>query len=256
MSLHGGAHSVIIMNPSEVTAGIASTSPSCPRAATANRRASWRCGPGRKSCTNCGRIRGPDLGHAAADQPAEPRWRNPARSSSRRIDPPRRTRNRSRILGGNRADPVAVAATVLVIVQQHKLWHFYVAEAAAGAGGRCRPGILASMLFPQGRLPGDDGHHRVVPQRPVAGYKTGEGIDPALCAQFPCSRRRGALGVTVWPMVEFEADDAWPRRRRAAADPRRTRADLHAGQGPGAVRPGSAGRAARSARARRATSRE
>ncbi len=41
------------------------------------------------------------------------------------------------------------------------------------------------------------------------GYKTGEGIDPDLFAQFPLAERIGrALGVVVWPMVEFEADDA------------------------------------------------
>jgi len=42
-----------------------------------------------------------------------------------------------------------------------------------------------------------------------AGYKTGEGIDPALMSQFPLAEQAAAaLGVVVWPMVEFEADDA------------------------------------------------
>lgn len=41
------------------------------------------------------------------------------------------------------------------------------------------------------------------------GYKTGEGIEPALLAQFPILEDAiTALGVTLWPMVEFEADDA------------------------------------------------
>ncbi len=41
------------------------------------------------------------------------------------------------------------------------------------------------------------------------GYKTGEGIDPDLHAQFPwLEDALRALGVTVWPMVEVEADDA------------------------------------------------
>ena len=41
------------------------------------------------------------------------------------------------------------------------------------------------------------------------GYKTGEGMDPLLTAQFePLEQALGALGVVVWPMVEFEADDA------------------------------------------------
>ena len=41
------------------------------------------------------------------------------------------------------------------------------------------------------------------------GYKTGEGIDPDLWEQFPLAERAAAaLGMVVWPMVEFEADDA------------------------------------------------
>src|SRR6476661_995338 len=42
-----------------------------------------------------------------------------------------------------------------------------------------------------------------------ADYKTGEGIDPALLAQFhPLETAIEAMGVIVWPMVELEADDA------------------------------------------------
>jgi 5'-3' exonuclease len=42
-----------------------------------------------------------------------------------------------------------------------------------------------------------------------AGYKTGAGIDPDLFAQFPLAEEAvRALGIVVWPMVEFEADDA------------------------------------------------
>ena len=45
--------------------------------------------------------------------------------------------------------------------------------------------------------------------RLYAGYKTGEGVDPKLMAQFPLAERAvAALGILVWPMVEFEADDA------------------------------------------------
>jgi 5'-3' exonuclease len=41
------------------------------------------------------------------------------------------------------------------------------------------------------------------------GYKTGDGVDPDLLAQFgPAEEAAAALGVVVWPMVEFEADDA------------------------------------------------
>ena len=42
-----------------------------------------------------------------------------------------------------------------------------------------------------------------------AGYKTGEGIDPELWGQFELAERVcSALGIVVWPMIEFEADDA------------------------------------------------
>ncbi len=41
------------------------------------------------------------------------------------------------------------------------------------------------------------------------GYKSGEGLEPALFAQFPLVERASrALGMVTWPMVEFEADDA------------------------------------------------
>jgi 5'-3' exonuclease len=55
-----------------------------------------------------------------------------------------------------------------------------------------------------------------------SGYKTGEGIEPELYAQFPLLEETlTALGVTVWPMVEFEADDALAAAAaKAAADPR------------------------------------
>jgi len=42
-----------------------------------------------------------------------------------------------------------------------------------------------------------------------AGYKTGEGLPEALVAQFELAERAAAaLGLAVWPMIEFEADDA------------------------------------------------
>ena len=56
------------------------------------------------------------------------------------------------------------------------------------------------------------------------GYKTGEGIEPELWAQFPLLEEAlTAYGVRVWPMVEFEADDALAAAAvKAAADPRVT----------------------------------
>jgi 5'-3' exonuclease len=42
-----------------------------------------------------------------------------------------------------------------------------------------------------------------------SGYKTGEGIEPALLAQFePLEEALAAMGTAVWPMIELEADDA------------------------------------------------
>jgi 5'-3' exonuclease len=54
------------------------------------------------------------------------------------------------------------------------------------------------------------------------GYKTGEGIEPDLLAQFPLLEDvLSAAGIVVWPMVEFEADDALAAGAvRAARDPR------------------------------------
>jgi len=54
------------------------------------------------------------------------------------------------------------------------------------------------------------------------GYKTGDGIEPALWAQFqPLEDALAAMGVVVWPMVELEADDALASAARIASeDPR------------------------------------
>jgi 5'-3' exonuclease len=50
------------------------------------------------------------------------------------------------------------------------------------------------------------------------GYKTGEGVEPDLLAQFPLLEEAlSALGIVVWPMVEFEADDALAAGATAAA---------------------------------------
>lgn len=51
------------------------------------------------------------------------------------------------------------------------------------------------------------------------GYKTGAGIEPALLSQFPLVEAAVAkLGIVVWPMVEFEADDALATAARQLAD--------------------------------------
>jgi len=54
------------------------------------------------------------------------------------------------------------------------------------------------------------------------GYKTGEGVDPALLAQFePLEQALAAMGVVVWPMVETEADDALASAARLASEDER-----------------------------------
>lgn len=55
-----------------------------------------------------------------------------------------------------------------------------------------------------------------------AGYKTSEGIEPALFAQFhPLEDALKAMGVVVWPMLELEADDGLASAARIAAADRR-----------------------------------
>src|SRR5689334_10558284 len=55
-----------------------------------------------------------------------------------------------------------------------------------------------------------------------AGYKTGDGIDPALFSQFPLAERATrALGIVTWSMIDFETDDALATfAARAARDER------------------------------------
>jgi 5'-3' exonuclease len=55
-----------------------------------------------------------------------------------------------------------------------------------------------------------------------ADYKTGQGIEPVLLSQFhPLEEALASMGVVVWPMIEFEADDALASAAHlASADPR------------------------------------
>ena len=88
-------------------------------------------------------------------------------------------------------------------------------------------GVVASVL---GMLEGGATHVGVATDHVIEsfrnalwpGYKTGEGIDPVLRGQFePLEDALRALGVVVWPMVEFEADDALAAAAvMAAADAR------------------------------------
>ena len=75
-------------------------------------------------------------------------------------------------------------------------------------------GVLASML---GMIKGGATHIAVATDHVIEsfrnglwpGYKTSEGVEPDLLAQFPLLEEvLTASGIVVWPMVEFEADDA------------------------------------------------
>jgi 5'-3' exonuclease len=75
-------------------------------------------------------------------------------------------------------------------------------------------GVLTSVL---GMINGGSTHVGVATDHVIEsfrnrlwpGYKTGEGIDADLKSQFPLLEEAlTALGVAVWPMIEFEADDA------------------------------------------------
>lgn len=105
--------------------------------------------------------------------------------------------------------------------------HFYALPSARdGAGlevGAIR-GVLASVLGMTNR---GATHLAVATDHVIEsfrndlwpGYKTGAGIDPDLLAQFePLEETLRALGVVVWPMVEFEADDALAAGAARAAD--------------------------------------
>jgi 5'-3' exonuclease len=88
-------------------------------------------------------------------------------------------------------------------------------------------GVLASLL---GMLGSGVTHIAVATDHVIEsfrndlwpGYKTGAGIEPDLLAQFPLLEQAlSALGIVVWPMVEFEADDALAAAAAAASEDQR-----------------------------------
>lgn len=95
--------------------------------------------------------------------------------------------------------------------------HYFAMPKARDAQGRevgAVRGVLASML---GMMREGVTHIGVATDHVIesfrndlwAGYKTGEGIEPDLLSQFPILEEvLAAAGIVVWPMVEFEADDA------------------------------------------------
>ena len=104
--------------------------------------------------------------------------------------------------------------------------HFYALPSARDQNGRevaAVRGVLASVL---GMIKGGATHIAVATDHVIESfrnglwpdYKTGEGIEPDLWSQFPLLEDiLSSAGVVVWPMVEFEADDALAAGAEAAA---------------------------------------
>jgi len=104
--------------------------------------------------------------------------------------------------------------------------HYYALPKARDAGGRevaAVRGVLSSVL---GMIKGGATHVGVATDHVIESfrnqlwpeYKTSEGVEPDLLAQFPLLEEvLKAAGVVVWPMVEFEADDALAAAATAAA---------------------------------------
>jgi 5'-3' exonuclease len=104
--------------------------------------------------------------------------------------------------------------------------HYYALPSARDEHGMevaAVRGVLASML---GMIKGGATHIAVATDHVIEsfrnslwpGYKTSEGVEAELLAQFPLLEDvLTAAGIVVWPMVEFEADDALAAGAAAAA---------------------------------------
>jgi 5'-3' exonuclease len=110
--------------------------------------------------------------------------------------------------------------------------HFFAVPAAADVNGQeigAVRGVLTSVLS---MIEGGATHLGVATDHVVEsfrndlypGYKTSEGVDPELLSQFPVLEEAlEAMGVVVWPMVYFEADDALASAAASAAKDERVR---------------------------------
>ncbi len=108
--------------------------------------------------------------------------------------------------------------------------HYYALPSARDEDGRevaAVRGVLSSVL---GMIKGGASHIAVATDHVIEsfrnglwpGYKTSAGIEPELWGQFPLLEEvLAAAGVVVWPMVEFEADDALAAAALAASQDRR-----------------------------------
>jgi 5'-3' exonuclease len=139
-------------------------------------------------------------------------------------------------VGGSRAQSIEpayhirlswrFALNVYLVDGTYELFRHYYALPSARDQDGCDvaavSGVLASVL---GMIKGGATHIAVATDHVIEsfrnslwpGYKTGEGIESDLFAQFSLLEETlSAAGVTVWPMVEFEADDALAAAAAAA----------------------------------------
>lgn len=95
--------------------------------------------------------------------------------------------------------------------------HYYAVPSARDEQGREVGAVRAVLASVLGMIKGGATHVAVATDHVIEsfrnqlwpGYKTSEGVEPDLLAQFPLLEDvLSAAGVVVWPMVEFEADDA------------------------------------------------
>jgi 5'-3' exonuclease len=110
--------------------------------------------------------------------------------------------------------------------------YFYAVPPAKDADGQeigAVRGVLASILS---MIEGGATHLGVATDHVIEsfrndlypGYKTSEGVDASLLSQFPILEESlQSMGVLVWPMIEFEADDALASAAAKAARDRRAR---------------------------------
>jgi 5'-3' exonuclease len=103
--------------------------------------------------------------------------------------------------------------------------HYYAVPFARDRDGREVAAVRAVLRSILGMISGGATHVAVATDHVIEsfrnalwpGYKTGEGIDFNLLAQFPLLEETlSAAGIVVWPMVEFEADDALAAGAEAA----------------------------------------
>jgi 5'-3' exonuclease len=105
--------------------------------------------------------------------------------------------------------------------------HFYALPSMRDANGREVAAVRGVLTSVMGMIGSGATHIGVATDHVIesfrnalwAGYKTAEGVPPELLSQFPLLEEAlTALGIVVWPMIEFEADDALASAAALAAE--------------------------------------